>query len=129
MSVDFVLGIDVGGTKLAGVAVGPGGEVMARLQAPRDAQPLDRQVVAMAEALLASAGGTRATAIGVAVPGQVDRDSGVMRLAVNLDEGELAIGPHVAAALDFPCFVEHDARAAATWLMNGPGDGHTNLPI
>jgi glucokinase len=114
----LLLGIDVGGTKIAGVAVDArSGELLSERRQPVDDAPLDRQVIGFARGLVESAGGDRLAAIGVAVPGLVDADSGVMRLAVNVDAGELAIGPLVAEAMSAPCFVEHDARAAALWLL------------
>ena len=55
-------------------------------------------------------------AVGVAVPGDVDARTGVVRLAVNLDALDLPLGALLAQVLGVPCFVEHDARAAADWL-------------
>ena len=123
----LLLGIDVGGTKIAGVAVDAGsGELRAEQRQPLDGGPLEDQVIAFARGLLGANGDSRAAAIGIAVPGLVDTGSGVMRLAVNVDEGELAIGPLVSQALGVPCFVEHDARAAALWLLEH-GEPHDSL--
>jgi glucokinase len=114
----LLLGIDVGGTKIAGVAVDArSGELLAEQRQPVDDAPLELQVTGVARGLVQAAGGDRLAAIGVAVPGLVDAGSGVMRLAVNVDAAELAIGPLVAEAMGAPCFVEHDARAAALWLL------------
>ena len=124
---DLLLGIDVGGTKIAGVAVEAGsGELLAERRQPIEDGSLDRQVTGVALGLLEAAGGGKVAAIGVAVPGLVDVRTGVMRLAVNVDAGELAIGPLVAAATGAPCFVEHDARAAALWLLER-GDPNASL--
>jgi len=118
----ILLGIDVGGTKIAGVAVDADtGDLLAERRRPLDEAPLERQVAGLAGDLLAATDGGRAAAIGIAVPGLVDSDTGVMRLAVNVKEGELAIGPLVQQAMGAPCFVEHDARAAALWLLD---EGH-----
>jgi glucokinase len=124
---ELLLGIDVGGTKIAGVAVdASSGELLAERRQPIDDVPLERQVIGFARGLVDGAGGERLAAIGVAVPGLVDAGSGVMRLAVNVEAGELAIGPLVAEAMGAPCFVEHDARAAALWLL-GRGDPRDSL--
>jgi glucokinase len=128
----LLLGIDVGGTKIAGVAVdGRSGELLAERRQPIDDVPLERQVIGFARGLVEGAGGERLAAIGVAVPGLVDAGSGVMRLAVNVEAGELAIGPLVAEAMGAPCFVEHDARAAALWLLErgDPGDSLAYLSV
>jgi glucokinase len=124
---ELLLGIDVGGTKIAGVAVDARtGELLSERRQPVEDAPLDRQVIGFAQGLVDGAGGERLTAIGVAVPGLVDGGSGVMRLAVNVEAGELAIGPLVAEAMGAPCFVEHDARAAALWLLER-GEPHDSL--
>lgn len=118
----LLIGIDVGGTKIAGVAVDAGsGQLRAERRQPLDGAPLERQVAAVARDLIETVGDGRAAAVGIAVPGLVDAGTGTMRLAVNVDAGELAIGPLVAAALGAPCFVEHDARAAALWLVERDG--------
>ena len=122
----LLLGIDVGGTKIAGVAVDArSGELRAERRQRLDGGPLENQVVAVARGLMEATGNASPAAIGIAVPGLVDAGSGVMRLAVNVDEGELAIGPLVSQALGAPCFVEHDARAAALWLLEQ--DPHDSL--
>jgi glucokinase len=123
----LLLGIDVGGTKIAGVAVDARtGELLAERRQRVDDAPLERQVTDVAQGLMETAGGERLAAVGLAVPGLVDAGSGVMRLAVNVDAGELAIGPLVAKAMGAPCFVEHDARAAALWLLER-GDPRDSL--
>jgi glucokinase len=123
----LLLGIDVGGTKIAGVAVDRrSGEILAERRQPVGDASLESQVTEVARALVDEAGGGRPSAIGLAVPGLVDAASGVMRLAVNVEAGELAIGPLVAEAMGAPCFVEHDARAAALWLLER-GDPRDSL--
>lgn len=124
---DLLLGIDVGGTKIAGVAVDAAtNAIRAEHRQPIDDAPLELQVAGLARTLLAKAGAGRPAAVGIAVPGLVDAGTGVMRLAVNVEIGELAIGPLVEAAIGAPCFVEHDARAAALWLLDKRG-AHDSL--
>jgi glucokinase len=118
MTGPLLIGIDVGGTKLAGVAV-RGDEVLASALRPLDGASLDIQVVELARALQARAGSP--AAIGVAVPGQVDVQAGVIEMAVNLAAVRLPIGALVAAELGVPCYVEHDARAVVAWLAHQPG--------
>jgi glucokinase len=128
MNGPLVIGIDVGGSKLSGVAVGSGGRgaTVAEDRRPLDDRPLDEQVVDLARDLAQQANAAPA-AVGVAVPGQVDPRTGVMRLAVNLQSGEVAIGPLVEHALGVPCRVEHDARAAALWMLDDGGDPGASL--
>jgi glucokinase len=129
---DLLLGIDVGGTKIAGVAVDArSGELRAQGRQPMDGGPLEDQVADVARGLMNGAGDARLAAIGIAVPGLVDTGSGVMRLAVNVEAGELPIGPLVSQELGAPCFVEHDARAAALWLLDrgNPEDSLAYLSV
>jgi glucokinase len=124
---DLLLGIDVGGTKIAGVAVdASSGELRAEGRQLMDGGPLEEQVADVARGLLNGTGHSAPAAVGIAVPGLVDTGSGVMRLAVNVGAAELAIGPLVSRELGAPCFVEHDARAAALWLLDR-GDPEDSL--
>jgi len=122
MTAPLLVGIDVGGTKIAGVAVDAVTNALrAEHRQPIDDAPLELQVAGLVRRLIDGAGEERPAAIGIAVPGLVDAGTGVMRLAVNVEVGELAIGPLVEAAIGAPCFVEHDARAAALWLIDQRG--------
>lgn len=118
----LLIGIDVGGTKLAGVALN-GTAVVAELRVELGDGPLVDQVVTLARDLLRGDHGAPLGAIGIAVPGQVDTRTGVIEMAVNLDARDLPIGPMVSQALGAPCFLEHDARAVAAWLANDAGTG------
>lgn len=125
-----LLGIDVGGSKVSGVAVDDAHDTpIAERVAPLDGASIDLQVLAVARTLLDDTGGGTAAAVGLAVPGQVDAGRGVMRLAVNLEAGELAIGPLIETALGAPCFVEHDARAVALWLHETRGGDLAYLSV
>jgi predicted NBD/HSP70 family sugar kinase len=123
-SAGIVLGVDVGGTKIAAVGVDARtGALVAQSRWPLNDRPIDQQVVEAARQLLRDSGDAGAEAIGIAVPGIVEDGSGVMRLAVNVDAGEIPIGPLVSSALGIPAFVDHDARAAAAWLLERGDQG------
>ena len=115
------LGLDVGGTKIAGLLVGTDDAVLARLVVPTDGRDLAEQVLEAAQRTLANAPAHRLEVVGIGVPGQVDQGNGMVRLAVNLDAHDLPLGSIVSGALGVPAFLEHDARAAALWL-------HAQLP-
>ena len=74
----LLLGLDVGGTKIAGIAVDArSGEVRATQRMPLDDRaPLDRQVATMALGLVDAADAQSPAAVGIAVPGLVDAGSG-----------------------------------------------------
>lgn len=117
MTGPLVLGVDVGGTKLAGVAL-DGSRIVAERRVALGTGPLVAQVVALARELLRGDHAGPLAAIGVAVPGQVNAETGVIEMAVNLEARDLPIGPMVSSELGAPCFVEHDARAVAAWLSD-----------
>jgi predicted NBD/HSP70 family sugar kinase len=57
----------------------------------------------------------------------VDPVAGTVRLAVNLEAGESALGPALRDALGVPAYIEHDARAAAAWLHSVAPDSARDL--
>lgn len=117
-----MLGIDVGGTKIAALVVDGAEASVVRLQAATDDRPLEAQVIDLARQAVSAAGGDcRPLAIGIGIPGQVDPAAGIVRLAVNLSVNNLPLADLVAAATGIPSFVEHDARAAAQWLCESSG--------
>ncbi len=120
----FVLGIDVGGTKTAAVLFDEADRPVGRAQVVTPRRGLTDAVIDAAREALAQVpvGAGRLVGVGIAAPGQIDVAGGRIRQAVNLEEGELPIAGMVQTALGVPCFVEHDARAAAAWLFESPPD-------
>ncbi len=118
-----VVGIDIGGTKTAAMVVDGADEILGRAERSTDRHAPLRVAVEVARAALAAAGVTDGSlgAVGVAVPGDVDARTGTVRLAVNLEARDLPLGALLAGMLGVPCYVEHDARAAASWLAARPG--------
>lgn len=120
----LTLGLDIGGTKTACVVTDAEDHLLLHDVVPTDAGQLAGQVVSIARAAVerfahgGPAGETIGAigAIGVALPGQVDSATGAVGLAVNLGAPQLQLGRLVEQELGLRCFVEHDARAAATWL-------------
>jgi glucokinase-like ROK family protein len=119
--VRWAIGIDVGGTKIAGALVNEAGQsrgFMKRL-IPAKGEP---SVVALQETaqqlLTVAAGeGCAVEGIGIAVPGAVDVEKGIVVRAPNLDWDNLAIRERFEAALEVPIEVELDVRAAALGAM------------
>ena len=124
-ALDFLtVGIDVGGTKTACVVTDRSDRVLFHEVVPTDAAALTAQIVSIARRAIAGAGPTsngdgsqqRVAAIGVALPGQVEPGQGTAELAVNLGAPDIELGSTVESETGLPCFLEHDARAAATWV-------------
>ena len=107
------LGLDVGGTKVLGIVLDEAGTVVAEHQEPtrRDAEGLMERLQAVATALRVEV--PDVTALGVGLPGLVDR-AGTLRFAPNLPGVvELPVGPRLSEALGLPVQADNDATCAA----------------
>jgi predicted NBD/HSP70 family sugar kinase len=117
----LTVGIDVGGTKTACVVTDADDRVLMREVEPTDAQRLAAQLDALIRRAVdhvADEGAGSIEAVGIALPGFVDPRTGSVGLAVNLGGERMALGPMLEKSVGLPCFVEHDARAAASWLSH-----------
>jgi glucokinase-like ROK family protein len=117
----LLVGVDVGGSKIAVLVVDRDARVLARQVTPTEARPQEVAagiIAAAVDEALASAGAaTRdVTAVGVGVPGRVDPLTGSVTLAVNLGWSDLPLGAELEARLGRPTLVENDVRAAALGL-------------
>jgi glucokinase len=117
----LLVGVDVGGSKIAVLVVDHDEQVLARRVAPTAAGAPDHaadEITAGITEALAAAGGTTAdiAAIGVGVPGRVDPLTGTVTLAVNLGWSDLPLGASLEQRFGRPCVVENDVRAAALGL-------------
>jgi glucokinase len=115
---ELVVGVDIGGTKTAILVCDPNGTVLARSVAPTAVGAPDHAADAIASLVAAAIHEANAVAddvaaLGVGVPGRVDRERGHVTLAVNLDWHDLALGPRLEARLGIPTVLENDVRAAA----------------
>ncbi|MCE5268676.1 MAG: ROK family protein, partial [Planctomycetaceae bacterium] len=119
------LGVDIGGTKVQASLVRESGEIIGRERAmtPRKGGP--ERVVAALEKCIADAlekGGISSqdlTAIGIAVPGVVDPDKGLVVLTPNMRLTGVALGPLLKARLKVPIVIGNDGNFGAlgeTWL-------------
>jgi glucokinase len=140
---DLRIGLDIGGTKILGAVIGPGGTVIA--QAQQDTRPGPDGILASATAVLdllaTRLDGTRLdgaglngtglnsgppTHIGIGIPGIVDRDRGAVSHAVNLGLGGdwFPLAARLADRTGATVVVENDLNAA-TWgahVLSGADD-------
>lgn len=111
------VGLDVGGTKIDGVAVAPSGEILGRLR--RSTGWGDDAVVesiVMAVTALADETGFAIAdigSVGIGIPGLVDAETGRVDHAVNLGVESLDLARRAEHALGVPFGVENDVKAAA----------------
>jgi glucokinase len=106
------VGIDIGGTKVAGMRVAEDGSVLDRRERPTPAEDVSATVEAVTDLAgeLAAAGGE---AVGVGAAGMVDFASGTLRSAPNLAWREIRLRDLVAERTGLPCVVDNDANVAA----------------
>lgn len=116
----LTVGIDVGGTKTACVVTDADDQVLMHEVEPTEPGRLAGQLAALVkravESFAPEAGHGTVAAVGVAVPGFVEPRSGTTTLAVNLGGADIALGFVLEESIGLPCYVEHDARAAAAWV-------------
>jgi predicted NBD/HSP70 family sugar kinase len=132
------VGVDIGGSKVAVLVADPSGAVVGRELAPSvpaDPDLAIAQIAAVIRSAVAAAGATMADvgAVGVGVPGRVDRATGTVTFAVNLGWQHLPLGERLATTLGVPVTVENDVRTAAAGLHRrapfGPVDDLAYLSI
>jgi len=137
------VGLDIGGTKIHGVLVGPDGGVRAEHRAATVVGP-EGIVRGAVDAVLAlrgevpddgAPGADRLDAVGIGVPGVVDPATGSVRYAMNLglDAEPFALAEAVSARLDgVRVVLENDLNATAvgaTVLLDGVGDDLAYLAL
>jgi glucokinase len=132
------VGVDIGGSKVAALVADASGTVVGRELAPSVAADPDLaigQIGTVIRSAVAAAGKTMddVQAVGVGVPGRVDRETGTVTFAVNLGWQHLPLGERLAATLGVPVTVENDVRTAAAGLHQrapfGPVDDLAYLSI
>lgn len=110
-----VIGIDIGGTKIAVGLVDRDGRILERARGatPADQGP-DRVLDAAAALAKGLAGEDRAVAVGVASPGTIDHATGIVTSATDLLLGwaGTAVGEELARRLERPVTVDNDVNAA-----------------
>lgn len=108
-----VIGVDVGGTKVA-VAHVDDGDASGGFEQPTDVSSTEgllAGVEAAVEKLSASTG--RPAAVGVGVPSQIEYASGRVVSSINIPLEGVALREELARRLGAPVFVDNDANCAA----------------
>ncbi|MFF2327996.1 MULTISPECIES: ROK family protein [unclassified Streptomyces] len=111
-----VIGLDLGGTKIAAALFGADGTVLARYSRPTPARDGAAAVLdALAEAAAAVDPGRLASALGIAAAGVVDPRSGMVTSATDSIRGwaGTALGAGLADRTGYPVACDNDVRATA----------------
>ena len=124
MSQAPAVGIDIGGTKIAGALVSPDGRITHREQVSTPEEGTDAILDATSEliASLETAAGDAVAGVGMACAAFVDGSSGHLWFAPNLPWRDLAVADEVGRRVGHEVLVENDANAAA-WGEYRHGSG------
>lgn len=111
------LGIDIGGTKTAAVAIGADGELSDQVRMPTGfgAEAVVATALRTVERMMQLAGveASAFSSIGIGIPGAVDSATGRVAHAVNLGLEGLELGRRLSDRLGVDVRVENDVKAAA----------------
>jgi glucokinase len=109
----LAIGIDIGGTKVAGGVVDAAGRVLAQTRADTPAQDVTRTRGVIIDMVQELSRAHPVAAVGIGAAGWVDAGRGTVRFAPHLAWRDEPLRDQVAAAVDLPVVVENDANAAA----------------
>ena len=126
MPLDLVIGVDVGGTKMLAGTLSRDGTIGRTIEVPtptNGAEPFLTELASVVEDLMADGAG----AIGVGVPMNIDRKTGIGLRAVNLPLASLDLVGWLRERFGVPVGVENDgnAIALAEWRL-GAARGTTD---
>jgi fructokinase len=110
------IGIDLGGTKIEGVLLGPGGAIAARRRVPTPSGDYDGTVAAighLVEALEHDAGLPNRCTVGIGMPGAISRITGLIKNANSTCLNGRPFDRDVAARLNRPVRLANDANCLA----------------
>ena len=131
---DWVIGVDLGATKIALGLIDPADRVVARRRIPTCADDGPQDVVeriarCVAELERELSGGERVAALGICSPGPLDHRTGTLVDPPNIPGLHGApLGPMLAERLNLPVRLEHDAKAAALGEFHyGAGRGEQSM--
>ena len=127
------IGLDIGGTKLAGVVIDPSGSVVARVRHPTpigDGEAVVKACIQTSEELLAVArsGGLSVGPIAIAMPGTIDKMGGTVVNSPVLSMRDVPMVEIAHRSLGHPVTILHDVKAAAFGeLVAGAGIGQADV--
>lgn len=113
-----VIGVDVGGTKIAAALVDADGKLSGRVRSPTDLSSTEAtldSIAAAARAALDLSGfsSDQVSGVGLGIPGLVDPQRGIGLASVNLGWHDVPVRDSLQSRLGLPCIIENDVRAAA----------------
>ena len=124
----YAVGIDIGGTKIAGALVDIDGNLITELRVPTPAEDSQAIVRAVANLINQLSDGHEVVGAGVAAAGFIDADQANIFYAPNLSWRNEPFKANVEALVDVPVLLENDANAAG-WAeyVYGAGKGTKHM--
>lgn len=126
----YSIGIDIGGTKIAGALVNDQGDIISQVQVPspaHSAQAMEDAIVNLIQELSA---GNPVRAAGVAAAGFIDAGQSTVYYAPNIAWRNEPLKEKLEARIDLPIVIENDANAAG-WAEYrfGAGKSYTHMTM
>jgi glucokinase len=132
-SQQLTVGVDIGGSKIEVALVDADGRVVATSRRPSGGMESDpdqvvAEVAARVAELRSDAPGEGIAALGIAVAGQIDPETGVVRYSPNLQWRDVPLRRELERALEIPAWAINDVQAV-TWgeWRRGAGRGVSDL--
>ncbi len=124
----ITVGIDVGGTKIAGALVSETGEILMSLKVPTPAESTEELIDAGVEMVNELRAGREIKAVGVAIAAFIDAEQSEVIYSPNLSLRNEPLKAKLEAKLGVDVFVENDANAAG-WAEYrfGAGQGSRHM--
>jgi glucokinase len=122
------VGIDIGGTKIAGVLLGEDAAVLREDRVPTPANDPEAIIEAVVGLVQQLASGHDVIAVGVAAAGFINASQSEVMYSPNLNWRNEPLKAKLEARLDLPVFIENDANAAG-WAEHrfGAAKGVANM--
>ena len=129
----LVIGVDVGGTKIAAGVVDAQGKMLGRSHLPTDTSSPERTLHSIAAAITEAMAVSvvkpeQVDGVGLGIPGKVDAQRGLGLLSANLGWRDVPVRDWLERQFAFPCFLENDVGVATLGeSIYGAGQGVKNL--
>jgi len=111
------IGIDLGGTNIAGGVVSPNGELLFKKSIPtkpcRGVDAVIADITALCRSLAKECGENNVQSIGIGCPGMVHPPDGTITNAANIGFVDIPIADIMGGQLHLPVYVENDSNCAA----------------
>ncbi len=124
----YSIGIDIGGTKIAGALVDETGAIVRETRVPTPVEDRSALVDAVVEVVNDLKTGHEVLGAGVAMAGFIDAAQSSVIYGTNFGWKNYPLKTEIEAKLDIPVIIENDANAAA-WAEYrfGAGQGHQHM--